>query len=107
MFHRGEPPDPWSWLTTFKDRRSPYFFSSSEHKKIVVPRNDESILTPFHRIAQHVEQSQIVRLQTITRHLGFPRYSRQQSPILIHDPVYCVRFLVRPSSSVLTLTRMV
>ena len=26
---------------------------------------------------------------------------------LIHDPVYCVRFLVRPSSSVLTLTRMV
>jgi hypothetical protein len=23
MFHMGEPPDPWSALTTFKDRRNP------------------------------------------------------------------------------------
>jgi hypothetical protein len=34
MFHMGEPPCPWSQLTTtFKDRRIPFFFTSSEYKK--------------------------------------------------------------------------
>ena len=88
------------------------FTAHSPEAKNLPPQPLPSLLTRSGGFVPRTGMSHVPQTDHRSRVVAFSRYRAPvfrncPYPILIHDPVDWVRFLVRPSSIVLTLMRMV